>query len=577
MHIRLLLNLCLLWLTCSVFTAGQAFGQDNYQMPKIDPARFSGPKNLSAQEFKPSEQADIQNRPALEVNQLRHEFGAPPSRQTQNSMLPPVSPLDDRKVAKPNPPMPSNNSGTRRLPPVNQEPANLLDPNRISDGLNPSNNSGLSPMGNLESKPIIDRNMPLVEQPSAMTTSRISDSISDGSRNVAATFASPEASTSKINEAKRIIEFFDVSSNNQPLPGVPVSLEDMMKTTPLKYRKAMVRQYWETYFDWATLQNRIRHSSWLQQVSNPRTRPEQLLLQTAKSIAKNDVTAAEIQLSKSQSKLQQLARSKTRDLLPLPLDQPLVTNYNSHYDWYEARDLIPANLKGINEMLPRTHKLISERAKTVAQAENARKLSLQAFSGGQVALGDLLMSGSVWKSSLQDFVGTVVTYNYAISDYALSITSPQKPIDQVVAMLVAKPKSINEVAQKNSILQRTGPQSPQQHRPTRRVASQPNFNRVNATGANAGSFRDAAANSARTQPQVNRNFGQPMQSQPGQALPPSRPATRQSAAPPANPKNNSLNAGRRQVPAENRPSVNPSQTGGNQPLNGAGGSFKPPG
>lgn len=268
-------------------------------------------------------------------------------------------------------------------------------------------------------------------------------------------------SSSNANVSRQLLTRYDVGSSQQALPGLPVDLESLLRSTPTRYRMAMVQQYWETYFDWSNLQNRRMHSGWLAALSSPRSQSEQSLLTTAKSMAQNELTAAEIQLARSQSKLQQLSRSSHPQLLPLPMDQPLVTKYNTHYEWYASRNRIPAKLKGINEMLPRTYELISSRADTVQQAESARSQATQAYKSGQLGLSNVLESGRVWHSAMQGFSGTVVSYNQAISDYALTITPAEKPISELVSMLVAKPKSIKEVAQRNSILNRQQNQTAQ--------------------------------------------------------------------------------------------------------------------
>ena len=362
------------------------------------------------------------------------------------------------------------NAGTypRRENPATQSvPIRQLNPNRVVQGVPDSQPA--------RSEPIVDNN-PLAP---AGQTPRIPTNISVGSGVITSSYSSPQQqqvqrnssiqrNTQPNNQSNnqsvgKLLDRYDVTSSNQALPGIPVDLESLMKTTPLRFRMAMVQQYWETFFDWSTLQNRRMHSGWLAKMPAPRSQSDQALLQTAKSMAQNEIVAAEIQLSRSQSKLQQLARSTNEQLLPLPMDRPLITKYNTHYDWYATRNMIPPKLKGINEMLPRTHELITSRSATVNQAEGARNQATQAYNGGQVALGDLLEAGRVWRSAMQGFTSTVVSYNQAISDYALTITPPQKPISAIVSMLVAKPKPSNEVAIQNSVLAQSQPSGGQQN------------------------------------------------------------------------------------------------------------------
>ena len=600
MHIKL--N-CLLFIAFISLT-NLVVSQENFQITDFKPPKTNGDAPQSS--FQPSTQADIQKRPLNNVNQLRNMQNgfAPSDRQPEKQSAPKPQSYDSQPV----PPSPRSqfSNPARQTRQNNQDPMKALEPGRILPPIASQGNNQefANPEIQTIRQPATRRSLPVAPKQSIMTP-RISNSINDDSRVLTSSFNNPQApvrqqpqnqqTKQNAKSPKKIISRYDVSSNNRPLPGVPVSLEDMMRTTPVQYRKAMVQQYWETYFDWATLQNQLQHSNWLKQVANPRSRPEQMLLQTAKSMSRNDVTAAEIQLSKSQSKLQQLSRSKTGELLPLPLNQPLVTNYNSHYDWYEARNMIPAKLKGINEMLPRTHKLIADRAKTAAQAENARNVAAQAFSSGQIGLGDLLAVGSAWKTSLQGFVSTVVNYNHAISDYALTITSPQKPIEQVVAMLVAKPKSVNEVALQNSVLEQRANSrvATNQNRvqPQARLAQQ-SSNRINAAGSNAGPFRpigntNPANNNqgfvrqAPTAPTGN-TFNSSATGQGNAGLPPINSGrTKPPAVNPATSNSSFLGRGTGSTPANQPPSIQPKSTGNSNSQsiqgagNGGGGGFQP--
>ncbi len=234
---------------------------------------------------------------------------------------------------------------------------------------------------------------------------------------------------------------YDVNHAGQPLPGVPVSMLEMLQRTPANMRIQMISQYWETYYDWASLRNRTEYLNWLTQIPTPRSQVDNLLLFTAKSDAKNQVLAAEIQLGKSQSKLQEfILDSDPHQLPPLPLDQPLISKYKTHYDWYASRQLIPAKLKGIEQMLPKTLELIVNRAETVRSAQSVTRQTQQAFTDGQSTIASLLEAGRLWQDSLQGLVGSVVSYNQAVADYALTI-SPNKAAEQVVDMLISVPNA----------------------------------------------------------------------------------------------------------------------------------------
>ena len=581
----------------------QLSGQEKFNIPDVNPSRFQRPSQNTTNEntfsrrgTEPNSDSNIATRPAIFDNDLRSQpknqpasnFSNQPSQKFSGSNfdrqpLPPQQRSSQSRA--------SQQTGSYSQQPTQlqdrsnypkQNPLKALNPNRLAPVFQAPNQGKMLPP--VDQNPAAQSNNQIERIPTVpartndqpATTPKISNSFSDSSDVAATSFSSPQqpAVTNNSDATKNLIAQFEVSSYKQPLPGVPVPMRDLMASTPVRYRMAMVQQHWETYFDWATLLNRRSHAAWLNQIPNPRTHPEQLLLQTAKSMAQNEVTSAEIQLSKSQSKLQQLTRTKNREnLLPLPLNQPLVTKYNTHYDWYESRNMIPAKLKGVNEMLPRTHELISSRATTVTQALAARDQAKQAFSGGQIAISNLLESGRVWRSARQAFVATVVNYNQAISDYALSITPTQKPLDDVVSMLVAKPKTVNEVAQRNSVLLKNS--SPVNTQPQQRLAQQPrDLNRSNG----ASNFRStqstpAAANRPNLSPNGNfRSSPTLNQNQNGQSRQPNQAKQQSSQLRQGfNPSNNSNNVSNFQNP--NSRTAQPARQTRNPGVSNTNGNF----
>ncbi len=449
--------------------------QDDYQIPDLAPSQVqlqrpaedkptaAAPMSVQPSMPKPTQNTTTNPAAANQVmeNGLRGSLDNPPTASAPT--LPPAvsQPTFD---AAPIPPQRPAVRGTSDVAsPV--DPLRQLDPSRLIPptadprtaptapppalpAASPATNHG-QPTGPISTSR--HRNLP-AGAPMAVET-RIPDTLSDQPAAIAKASFDERRVTGNQNQVQQLLQPYDVSSVQGPLPGRPVSLDELLRSTPIPARLNMLRQYWDTYFDWATLQNRRSWANWLGQLPRARTDPQQLILQTARSMAADELLAAEIQLAESQSKLHQLAVRRD-DLLPLPLNEPLTGNYITHYDWYASRQIMPAKLKGINEMLPRNQTLISQRANTVQQAVSARNQASQAFASGQIGVADLLQAGQNWQTSLQGFVGSVVSYNQAISDYALNLTSPQKPVDQILTMLVPKSKPVTEVAQANSIMER---------------------------------------------------------------------------------------------------------------------------
>jgi hypothetical protein len=270
--------------------------------------------------------------------------------------------------------------------------------------------------------------------------------------------------------------------------------------------------------------SRAEYLNWLNQVPNAGSAPDQALLNAAKSVASDQVLAAEIQLGKSQSKLMDFLPQRApqvgfSDLLPLPADQPLIQKYKTNYDLYQSRQMIPHRLRGVDAMLPKTLELICDRAKTIQLAKSAAEATRHALENRQSNVASLLEAGRLWRSAEQDLIASVTSYNQAIADYSLAIAGGGHSPEQIVAMLIAKPQSpsasspIQEMASDppfgnpqfnhsiNTPSSQNGIARPSQPSPLRQAIGAEGQNRLG--GSNAGQFGSTAGQNTASHPPEN--------------------------------------------------------------------------
>ena len=279
-----------------------------------------------------------------------------------------------------------------------------------------------------------------------------------------ATFNQPRTQNPSSSNTKRMdldlpremMEQFDLSRASAALPGRPVTLLELLRKTRVAYRRDMISQYWKTYAHWAMLQNSKEYQNWLQQMDRPQTSAEQVLLSAAQNEAESQVMSSEIQLGISQQRLQQLGGMPT-DWLPLPKDVPLIKGYQTHYEWFSSRNLVPSHLRGINHRLPLQLNLISQQAETVRIAKSAMNQTRMAFVSGQLGVAAVLEAGRMWSSGSQQLIETVTQYNRSIADYAIAIHPDFKSPDQIVAMLISRPDSVTPENTAQSVLDNTLP------------------------------------------------------------------------------------------------------------------------
>ena len=191
-------------------------------------------------------------------------------------------------------------------------------------------------------------------------------------------------------------------------------------------------------------------------MGRPQSQAERALLSAARNEALSQVLFYEIELLQTQHRLQELVGVPS-DSLPLPKDRPLIKGYETHYDWFFNRQLVPGKLIGINQRLKKQLSLISQQAETAKVAKSAMNQTRVAFTAGQLGVASVLESGRLWRTSREQLIGTVTRYNQSIADYAIAIHPNFKSPDQIVAMLIIKPLAESRVDLADAIQDNTSP------------------------------------------------------------------------------------------------------------------------
>ncbi len=249
----------------------------------------------------------------------------------------------------------------------------------------------------------------------------------------------PSPPSFKAPLVKQLMDRYDIDSVTGPLPGKPTRLLEMLESTPTQLRRSMINQYWETFYDWARLQNANAEVEFLNKVNPSQVQTDRIMLNVARSAANNRVLSDEIQLEKSQSQLHEFVKINRDDLPPLPSDMPLLQKYDAHYEWFNSRGMMPNRLKGIDRVLPKTLQLISNRAETARAAKAAMNQIHNAYQSGQSNLPSVLEATRIWANAERNLIASVVSYNQAISDYSMSVSKRQRTPQQIVDMLITKP------------------------------------------------------------------------------------------------------------------------------------------
>ncbi|MFN9366232.1 MAG: hypothetical protein ACK6CE_15735 [Planctomycetota bacterium] len=244
--------------------------------------------------------------------------------------------------------------------------------------------------------------------------------------------------------ARQLLERYDVQRAPDPLPGRPIRLEDALQNSPPERRRAIVRQYWQTYAAWASYLNRCERCNELARLHSGSDLQQSQLLENSRLLAEDERLQAEIRLQWAQQELGGLIPSAGSELLPLPADQPLAQAYETHSDWYVANGSLPPQLQTIARALPKQLQLLQHRALTAEAAMNGANRSGGQLGSGLQDLPTQLAAIALAGQAQQAFLQSVVDYNQWIADYSLSISPAGQNSNSVAAMLVAPRRPLLE-------------------------------------------------------------------------------------------------------------------------------------
>ena len=415
------------------------------ELPAIVPAKPAADQLPPQRSFAPLPLNDLRS-PSGAVGNVAESQPQPSVASTESALTPAVLPAQEGTTSgvflRPQaaPPSPASDAPSFQAPaPINPPAPRMQEPG-YQQSLNTPTELAPQP---LRAAPAGSPSRPIElisDQPIQDNQIRLASGIESGSGITNQLPRGPAAGS--LDVARQLLERYDPRRAPDPLPGRPMRLEDALQAASPERRRAIVRQYWQTYAAWASYLNRCDQCVDLARVVSGSDLQQSQLLETTRLLAEDERLQAELRLQWAQLELGRLLPSAGSELLPLPADQPLVQAYETHYDWYVANGALPPPVQAIARTLPKQLELLQRRALTAEAA-----LSGLNRSGGQAANGATDLTVGLAKIDLagqaqQAFLQAVLDYNQGIADYSLSITPAAQTPNAVAAMLVA-PRAVN--------------------------------------------------------------------------------------------------------------------------------------
>lgn len=152
-----------------------------------------------------------------------------------------------------------------------------------------------------------------------------------------------------------------------------------------------------------------------------------------------DVAAARAALVSAQQELVDLVRLPATEPLPWPVDQPLATSYETHFDVLFASRIATGRIRAIHRSLPLEHEEVDARAAAVLAAVTAVEMAENDHARGTRGIESVIAAHAALLDQQRALAGAVTRYNDDIVEYVMAVADFSVPDEQFATMLIGAP------------------------------------------------------------------------------------------------------------------------------------------
>lgn len=231
------------------------------------------------------------------------------------------------------------------------------------------------------------------------------------------------------------------------VPTRPLSLLEALARPGDPSRRLWIAQaYWKVSMAHAWVRWTTEAVERLELVAPGGDPHDRAVLDVATAAARADLAEARSQLGVVQQELVDLARLPIADPLPWPLDRPLASTYQTHFDAIFATRLATGRTRAIARTLPARHEALEARAEAVAAAGTALAMAEADHAKGNRPIEAVVAAHAALVGQQREFLAAVRSYNFDIAEYAMAAADASVPDDRFVSMLIGTPVASRPVA-----------------------------------------------------------------------------------------------------------------------------------
>lgn len=227
----------------------------------------------------------------------------------------------------------------------------------------------------------------------------------------------------------------DAAIYARPLP----LLETLERSGDRARRLWIVQAYWKVSTAFAAVRAAAEAIERLELIAPGSDPHDQATLDVATAAARADLAEARAQLGVAQQELVDLARLPLGEPPPWPVDRPLATPYETHFDAIFATRVATGRVRAIARTLPARHEAIESRAAAVTAAAQAMAMAEADHAKARRPIEAVVAAHDALVDQQREFLQATRAYNLDIAEYAMAVADLSMPDDRFVSMLIGTP------------------------------------------------------------------------------------------------------------------------------------------
>lgn len=223
-------------------------------------------------------------------------------------------------------------------------------------------------------------------------------------------------------------------------PPKPLPLLEALERSGDRTRRLWITQaYWKLAAAAARVRFAAEAEERLSLVAPGESPDDLVLLDLATAAARGESASAGVELVAAQQEIVDLVRLPVTEPPPWPVDRPLTTAYQTHFETIFAGRPATGRVRAIHRQLPLEHAAVVSRGEACVAAQRRFEGVESMHARGSTPIDAVLSSHDALVEQTEAFVAAVRAYNLDIAEYVMAVADLSVPDERFASMLIGQP------------------------------------------------------------------------------------------------------------------------------------------